>query len=113
MICFPKVLITICHPFLHHYACTNYFDTEKNKSYKATIEEVIKNDFVLSVSAFVQDDIVKIEYDPIELQKNARNGMLRRIKSDIELDKMICEIEGYNFIEYLISIENLIKSYYE
>ena len=39
--------------------------------------------------------------------------MLRRIKSDIELDKMICEIEGYNFIEYLISIENLIKSYYE
>ena len=90
-----------------------FIDTEKNKSYKATIEEVIKNDFVLSVSAFVQDDIVKIEYDPIELQKNARNGMLRRIKSDIELDKMICEIEGYNFIEYLISIENLIKSYYE
>ena len=49
----------------------------------------------------------------LELQKNARNGMLRRIKADIELDKMICEIEGYNFIEYLISIENLIKSYYE
>lgn len=43
--------------------------------------------------------------------KNARNGMLKRIKADIELDKMICEMEGYNFNEYLMSIKNLIETY--
>ena len=88
-----------------------FIDTEKNKNYKATFEEVKGNDFVLSVSAFVIEEKQQIQHDPIQLQKNARNGMLKRIKADIELDKMICEMEGYNFNEYLISIKNLIETY--
>ena len=88
-----------------------FIDTEKNKSYTATIEEVKQNDFVLSVSAFIIEEKQQIQHDPIQLQKNARNGMLKRIKADIELDKMICEMEGYNFNEYLISIKNLIETY--
>lgn len=88
-----------------------FIDTEKNKNYKATFEEVKGNDFVLSVSAFVIEEKQQIQQDPIQLQKNARNGMLKRIKADIELDKMICEMEGYNFNEYLISIKNLIETY--
>jgi len=88
-----------------------FIDTEKNKSYTATFEEVKKNDFVLSVSAFVVEEKEQIQHNPIELQINARNGMLKRIKADIELDKMICEIEGYNFNEYLISIKKLVESF--
>src|SRR5574344_2123417 len=72
-----------------------FIDTEKNKSYTATLEEVKGNDFVLSVNAFVIEEKQQIQHDPIQLQKNARNGMLKRIKADIELDKMICEMEGY------------------
>ena len=88
-----------------------FIDSEKNKSYTATFEEVNGNDFVLSVSAFVIEEKEQIHHNPIELQKNARNGMLKRIKADIEMDKMICEMEGYNFNEYLISIKNLIETY--
>lgn len=88
-----------------------FIDTEKNKSYTATFEEVKGNDFVLSVNAFVIEEKQQIQHDPIQLQKNARNGMLKRIKADIELDKMICEMEGYNFNEYLMSIKNLIETY--
>ena len=88
-----------------------FIDSEKNKSYTATFEEVKTNDFVLSVSAFVIEEKQQIQHDPIQLQINARNGMLKRIKADIELDKMICEMEGYNFNEYLISIKNLIETY--
>ena len=88
-----------------------FIDSEKNKSYTATFEEVKGNDFVLSVSAFVIEEKEQIHHNPIELQKNARNGMLKRIKADIEMDKMICEMEGYNFNEYLISIKNLIETY--
>ena len=88
-----------------------FIDTEKNKNYKATFEEVKGNDFVLSVSAFVIEEKQQIQHDPIQLQKNSRNGMLKRIKADIELDKMICEMEGYNFNEYLISIKTLIETY--
>jgi type I restriction system adenine methylase HsdM len=89
-----------------------FIDSEKNKSYTATFEEIQKNDFVLSVNAFVKEQIIKSEFNPIELQQNARKGMLRRIKADIELDRMICEMEGYNFNEYLVDIETLIKTYY-
>lgn len=88
-----------------------FIDTEKNKSYTATLEEVKKNDFVLSVSAFVQDEVIKIKYDPNELQANSRASMIRKIKADIEMDKMICEMEGYNFTEYLLSIKELIETY--
>ena len=88
-----------------------FIDSEKNKSYTATFEEVNGNDFVLSVSAFVIEEKEQIQHDPIQLQINARNGMLKRIKADIEMDKMICEMEGYNFNEYLISIKNLIETY--
>lgn len=89
-----------------------FIDSEKNKSYVATFEEVKKNDFVLSVNAFVQEETIKPKFNPTELQHNARKGMLRKIKADIEIDKMVCEIEGYNFNEYLIDIETLIKTYY-
>ena len=88
-----------------------FIDTEKNKSYTATLEEVKKNDFVLSVSAFLQDEVIKIKYDPNELQANSRASMIRKIKADIEMDKMICEMEGYNFTEYLLSIKELIETY--
>lgn len=88
-----------------------FIDTEKNKNYTATLEDVKKNDFVLSVSAFLQDEVIKIKYDPNELQANSRASMIRKIKADIEMDKMICEMEGYNFTEYLLSIKELIETY--
>jgi type I restriction system adenine methylase HsdM len=88
-----------------------FIDTVKNKRYTATLEEVKKNNFVLSVSTFVQDEVIKIKYDPNELQANSRASMIRKIKADIEMDKMICEIEGYNFTEYLLSIKELIETY--
>lgn len=89
-----------------------FIDTKKNKSYTATFEEVKQNDFVLSVSAFVQDDVIKIKYNPNELQANSRAAMIKKIKADIEIDKMVCELEGYNFTEYLDSLQAVISSYY-
>ena len=89
-----------------------FIDTEKNKSYTATIEEVKQNDFVLSVSAFIQEDVIKIKYNPNELQANSRAAMIKKIKADIEIDKMVCELEGYNFTEYLDSLQAVASSYY-
>ena len=90
-------------------AIIEFIDTEKNKSYTATLEEVKDNDFVLSVSAFVQDEVKKIKYNPTELQANSRAYMIRKIKADIEIDKMVCELEGYNFTEYLLSCGSWVR----
>ena len=76
------------------------------------MKKLRKNDFVLSVSAFVQDEVIKIKYNPNDLQSNSRADMIRKIKADIEIDKMVCELEGYNFTEYLDSLQTVISSYY-
>ena len=89
-----------------------FIDTEKNKSYIAKIDEIRNNNYVISVSSFVQDEVIKIKYNPVELQANARASMIRKIKSDIEIDKMVCELEGYNFTEYLDSLQAVVSSYY-
>lgn len=89
-----------------------FVNSENGKSYTASFEEIKNNDFVLSVSAFVVDEKEEIKHNPIELQENARKGMIKKIKADIEIDKMICELEGYNFKEYLDEIQTLVRSYY-
>ena len=71
-----------------------FIDIEKDKSYIATFEEIRANDFVLSVSSFVQDEIKRIKYNPNELQSISRTNMIKKIKADIENDKMLCELEG-------------------
>jgi hypothetical protein len=39
--------------------------------------------------------------------------MIKKIKADIEFDKMVCELEGYDFNEYLDSLQNVISSFYK
>ena len=89
-----------------------FIDIEKDKSYIATFEEIRANDFVLSVSSFVKDEVKQIKYNPNELQSNSRTNMIKKIKADIEIDKMVCELEGYNFTEYLDSLQAVVSSYY-
>lgn len=88
-----------------------FVDKESGIFKAVSLDEISKNDFTLSVSTYIQKEVEKIEYNPIELQVNARIGMLKKIKSDIEIDKMICEIEGYDFNDYLNSLIELVDSY--
>ena len=90
-----------------------FINSENGKSYIATFEEIKNNDFILSVSAFVVDEKEEVKYNPIELQEDSRKGMIKKIKADIEIDKMVCELEGYNFNEYLEEIQTLVRSYYK
>ena len=89
-----------------------FIDTEKNKSYTATLKEIQENEYVLSVNAFVQDEVNKIKYNPNDLQKDSRTNMIKKLKADIEIDKIVCEMEGYNFTEYLDSLQDVVLSYY-
>jgi len=107
-------IATCCIVFKKNKKTTDieFINSENGKSYTASFEEIKNNAFVLSVSAFVVDEKEDIKHNPIELQENARKGMIKKIKADIEIDKMICELEGYNFREYLDEIQALVRSYY-
>jgi type I restriction system adenine methylase HsdM len=90
-----------------------FIDYEKDKSYVASFEEIKRNDFVLSINSFIKEEVIKVKYDPKELQINSRESMIKKIKADIEFDKMVCELEGYDFNEYLDSLRNVISSFYK
>ena len=105
---------TVLVVFRKNKTTTNieFINSENGKSYKATFEEIKANDFVLSVSSFVQEEVKQIKYNPNELQSNSRANMIKKIKADIEIDKMVCELEGYNFTEYLDNLQAVVSSYY-
>ena len=90
-----------------------FIDYEKDKSYVASFEEIKRNDFVLSINSIIKEEVIKVKYDPKELQINSRESMIKKIKADIEFDKMVCELEGYDFNEYLDSLQNVVSSFYK
>ena len=89
-----------------------FVDYEKDKSYVASFEEIKNNNFILSINSFIKEEVIEVKHDPKELQINSRESMIKKIKADIEIDKMVCELEGYNFTEYLDSLQMVVSSYY-
>ena len=67
----------------------------------------------MSINSFIKEEVIKVKHDPKELQTSSRESMIKKIKADIEFDKMVCELEGYDFTEYLDSLQNVISSFYK
>ena len=88
-------------------------DRENNITRVVGLKEIVGNDYTLSVSNYIQKEIIKEEIDPTSLQAQARAHMLRRLKADIEIDKVICGLEGWDNKKYLDSIIKLTSSYKE
>jgi type I restriction enzyme M protein len=67
------------------------------------IEEIIQNNYVLSVSQYIQKQEEKKEitqYDLEAIRNKARQDAIKMIIADLELDKLVCQLEGYNFETY-------------
>lgn len=73
-----------------------FIDKETNKSKIVSIDEITKNDFTLSCNMYLSESKKEINIDKFQLMKDARLDNLRRLKADIELDKMICMIENWD-----------------
>lgn len=90
-----------------------FINSEINLSRVVSLNEVIENDYNLSVSSYVQPEEEKIIIDPVDLQRKARKGMIIRLQKDIEMDKMICELEGWDFNGYLDDLKKVVNSYFQ
>lgn len=88
-----------------------FIDNSLKLSKIVSIEDIKKNDYILSVNTYVFEDIKKEIINPIDLQQMARAQMIKKVKSDIEMDKFICEMEGYSFENYLKELRDLLDSY--
>jgi len=88
-----------------------FIDSETGVNHIATFKEIEENNFILSINTYVKKYVEKINYNPINLNADARDKMILKLRKDIEFDKMVCKLEGYDFNGYIQSIKQLIKEY--
>lgn len=76
------------------------------------IQEVIDNDYVLSVSNYIEKEFAKEAINPWELEQEARSSLLAHIDKSISFSLESSKIMGWDSIDPLLdSISNLVDSW--
>ncbi len=76
------------------------------------IQEVIDNNYVLSVSNYIEKEIKKETINPCELEQEARNSLLTHIDKSLSFSFERCKIIGETDIEPLLDkIADLVDSW--
>lgn len=84
-------------------------DAEKRES--VSLETIKKNDFNLSVNTYLQDAEIREQIDPMILESSARQSFLNRLKSELDFEKQVCDMEGISMKPFLDDIKKIIREY--
>lgn len=74
-------------------------------------ETVKENDFCLSVSTYMPQEVEKEEIDPSVLENEARRSFLKGLKRELDIDKMVCELEGISMQPFINAIKAVVRKY--
>ena len=76
------------------------------------IQEVIDNDYVLSVSNYIEKEVQKETINPLDLEQEARNSLLTHIDKSISFSFESSKIMGWDSIKPLLdSISDLVEQW--
>ena len=97
--------------FRKHRETTDiYFeDTALKKSRVVSLNEITENGYNLSVSNYIEPDVIKEIIDPEELQQRARNGFKARLINEINFDQQVCKIEGWDWKPYVYELIEILQ----
>ena len=90
-----------------------FIDDETGKQRSVSFEEVKENGFNLSVNTYIRTEAPKEEINPIELDTQARNGFLTKLRNELIFEKTVCEFEGLNFQSFLTDIQKVLDEFKE
>lgn len=88
-----------------------FIDDETKRERLVTFEEIKQNDFNLSINVYLPNDIKKEEINHIETESLARKGFIKKMRSELEFDKTVCEFEGLDFQEFIKEIQSVLDEY--
>lgn len=88
-----------------------FVDTENGIEHLANYEEIVENDYNLSVSTYCIKEEVKEQINPLELQEEAHRAFKANIIKSLSFTKFVCENEGLDFKDYVMDILNTVKSF--
>ena len=84
---------------------------DEEKTETVSLERIKENDYSLSVSLYIEEEIEKEEIDPAVLENEARRLFLIRLKKELDFDKMVCEMEGISMKPFINSIRAILREY--
>ena len=75
------------------------------------IEQIVENDYCLSPSLYIPNEIEKEEIDPAVLEKESRKLFLIRVRNELRFDKMVCEMEEMSIHPFIVSIRAVLNEF--
>lgn len=84
---------------------------DKEKTETVSLERIEENDYSLSVSLYIEEEIEKEEIDPSVLENEARRLFLIRLKKELDFDKMVCDMEGISIRPFISAIRKILREY--
>lgn len=84
---------------------------DREKQEVVAIDRIVENDYCLSPSLYIPDEIEKEEIDPAVLEKESRKLFLIRVRKELQFDKMVCEMEGISIHPFIVSIRDVLNEF--
>ena len=84
---------------------------DKERTETVSIERIEENDYSLSVSLYIEEEIEKEEIDPACFGKRSKKVISDKIKKGTGFDKMVCEMEGISMKPFINSIRAILREY--
>lgn len=88
-----------------------FIDHERGLSRIVPVSEVEDNGYSLSVGSYISQEEEEKEYDPIAMRNNIHDRILHHLRTSLEMETLVSDMEGYSLIPLLTNIERLVKSY--
>ena len=86
-------------------------DTVINKGRVVKLEEIVRNDFNLNLSRYIQEERPKVKYDFLKENNNLREEIKEKLRCDIELQYILCkELDLGSFNDFIFDLEQIIKN---
>ena len=85
---------------------------DEDEERTVSIQEVIDNNYVLSVSNYIEKEVEKEKINPLELEQEARSSLMAHIDKSISFSFESSKIMGWDSIDPLLDdIYNLVDSW--
>lgn len=92
---------------------TDIIFEDGERTERVPYQTIAENDFSLSPSIYLPEEIEKEEIDPLALEDGARNSFLAGLRRELDIERMVCMMEGISMRPFLDAIKGIVKEYEE
>lgn len=90
---------------------TNIKFVHNDREISIPVEQIAENDYNLTVSYYLPEEIEQEEIDPMTLEIHARQSFLARLERELQFEKTVCEMEGISIKPFILAIKKILRKF--